>query len=429
MGLAIGGMAAPGLEGYLSKQGGGTSAFGRKSWKVRYFVLSKGVLNYYEDKKAYQKGTKPLGSNHVLQIMSIKTMPEKDKKFSNQSHREIVFPNRSLVVCCDSEAILQKWVDSINAHIRAERNAGQDVEEEVTQVENEARRHITFTILLNVLKRWVTVDWARAVAAWKFNYLISIHGYADGEHPDTDRLRARMDHEKKAEMSEFAASLKQKWESAVHALKHDVQVLKGDNQRLHEENEQLRQELAHRGATQQQHDQSEQLLQLKEQLRQAQEAANHQSQEPATSAPESTRSDTIEVSREEWIAMMDAAMINSWEGEPQQQSEEVLRLKEQLQQAEVAAGKAQRDARLANERAEHLDAQLKAKLQHSVLEDGHGSRLSPLQPELRDVVNSKASTPSHHQSPAERHVVEAPNSVQHNSSWISRYKAIINSDF
>lgn len=105
-------MAAPGLEGYLSKQGGGTSAFGRKSWKVsfsqssraerpqvRYFVLSKGVLNYYEDKKAYQKGTKPLvlvaaamlterrvvqGSNHVLQIMSIKTMPEKDKKFSNQ---------------------------------------------------------------------------------------------------------------------------------------------------------------------------------------------------------------------------------------------------------------------------------------------------------------------------------------------------------
>lgn len=124
----------------------------------------------------------------------------------------------------------------------------------------------------------------------------------------------------------------------------------------------------------------------------------------------------------------------SWEGEPQQQSEEVLRLKEQLQQAEVAAGKAQRDARLANERAEHLDAQLKvsgysstqllmlsqAKLQHSVLEDGHGSRLSPLQPELRDVVNSKASTPSHHQSPAERHVVEAPNSVQHNSSWISR---------
>lgn len=38
-----------------------------------------------------------------------------------------------------------------------------------------------------------------------------------------------MDHEKKAEMSEFAASLKQKWESAVHALKHDVQVRKFNN--------------------------------------------------------------------------------------------------------------------------------------------------------------------------------------------------------
>lgn len=35
-----------------------------------------------------------------------------------------------------------------------------------------------------------------------------------------------MENEKKAEMSEFAASLKQKWESAVHTLKHDVKVHK-----------------------------------------------------------------------------------------------------------------------------------------------------------------------------------------------------------
>ncbi len=38
-----------------------------------------------------------------------------------QCHREIVLPNRSLVVCCDQEEILKKWVDAINAHIRYER--------------------------------------------------------------------------------------------------------------------------------------------------------------------------------------------------------------------------------------------------------------------------------------------------------------------
>ncbi len=102
-----------GLEGYLSKQGGGSSAFGRKNWKVlqqsprclcpsislirvnfpviccahyqvRYFVLKNGVLSYFADKKEAQASATPKGSFHVLSITSIKTMPHKDKKFQNQ---------------------------------------------------------------------------------------------------------------------------------------------------------------------------------------------------------------------------------------------------------------------------------------------------------------------------------------------------------
>ena len=32
-----------------------------------------------------------------------------------------MLPNRSLVVCCDQEEILKKWVDAINSHIQYER--------------------------------------------------------------------------------------------------------------------------------------------------------------------------------------------------------------------------------------------------------------------------------------------------------------------
>lgn len=50
----------PSYRGYLKKKGGGTSIFGRKSWKERFFVFSRGSLAYFETAADWEKGTEPL---------------------------------------------------------------------------------------------------------------------------------------------------------------------------------------------------------------------------------------------------------------------------------------------------------------------------------------------------------------------------------
>ena len=51
------------LEGALEKKGGGTSMFGRRNWKTRYFVLFEQFLQYYESERAAQNNpTEPLGT-------------------------------------------------------------------------------------------------------------------------------------------------------------------------------------------------------------------------------------------------------------------------------------------------------------------------------------------------------------------------------
>lgn len=50
----------PSYRGYLKKKGGGTSIFGRKSWKERFFVFSRGNLAYFESAADWEKGTEPL---------------------------------------------------------------------------------------------------------------------------------------------------------------------------------------------------------------------------------------------------------------------------------------------------------------------------------------------------------------------------------
>ena len=48
-------------RGYLYKQGGGSSLFGAKTWKKRWFVLEAGgVLNYYKDQSDWTSGGAPL---------------------------------------------------------------------------------------------------------------------------------------------------------------------------------------------------------------------------------------------------------------------------------------------------------------------------------------------------------------------------------
>lgn len=51
---------------FLEKLGGGTSAFGRRSWKRRWIVLSEGAMTYFKFPEAEAAGAPPLKGASVL---------------------------------------------------------------------------------------------------------------------------------------------------------------------------------------------------------------------------------------------------------------------------------------------------------------------------------------------------------------------------
>eukprot|EP00656_Telonema_subtile_P026104 TRINITY_DN2808_c0_g1_i4.p1 TRINITY_DN2808_c0_g1~~TRINITY_DN2808_c0_g1_i4.p1 ORF type:complete len:326 (+),score=74.55 TRINITY_DN2808_c0_g1_i4:365-1342(+) len=294
-----------------------------------------------------------------------------------QSHREIVFPTRKLVVCCDSEAILQKWVDTVNTHVRAERGGGQvEMEEEIAHVEVEAHRQITFNILLGVLKRWVIVDWARSVAHWKMNLFIDKRAPAQGSPADVHPLKAKrascdqLYQHKQEERQENEAALRHKWQTARTALEEEVLELKQQNKQL-----------------------------------------RHNAEKEKSAPP---RTDTIEVSRSEFIELMEAA-ANTFAAE--QQPIQLAELQDQLRESQASAARASKEATAAMQRVQHLEGQLRDQAQHSLLGEGTVELAM-----LRGVISNKAS-------PARSPVAPGHTPPKENSSWISRYKAIVNTDF
>ena len=48
------------MEGFLDKQGGGTSMFGSTAYKLRYFKLTNGTLTYHLDPTSESKGSIPI---------------------------------------------------------------------------------------------------------------------------------------------------------------------------------------------------------------------------------------------------------------------------------------------------------------------------------------------------------------------------------
>jgi len=387
-----------GLEGYLSKQGGGSSAFGRKNWKVRYFVLKNGVLSYFTDKKEAQANASPKGSFHVLSITSIKTMPQKDKKFHNQCHREIVLPNRSLVVCCDQEDILKKWVDAINGHIRYERRTEhlKKIQIEAQMVEEEMSQQMSFTIMFNVLKRWITIEFQRALQCWQLNMAVAQYGAGIGTDIDASRLRQQFDAEKKDEMRRFTEAVKEKWEEAVVSLKEEMLALKEDNSKLRAENNTLREE-----------------------------AGNS----PMPSPPEPS-GDTVAVLRHEFVALMEAAAVGAEGGS--ENPAQVASLEADLALHKSMASSAQEQAQQQSKRADSLQERL----------DAAESALKRMNQEvllLRSAAETKANSvsprpvpplPATPPPPINKPVISPSKSGSpkgDGSSWIARYKAIVNS--
>lgn len=57
--------APPSYQGYLQKEGGGRSFFGRKTWKKRWFVISGVRLGLFKNQKAFSKGQNPIKNRWI----------------------------------------------------------------------------------------------------------------------------------------------------------------------------------------------------------------------------------------------------------------------------------------------------------------------------------------------------------------------------
>jgi len=365
------------------------------------------VLSYFTDKKEAQANAAPKGSFHVLSITSIKTMPHKDKKFHNQCHREIVLPNRSLVVCCDQEDILKKWVDAINGHIRYERKTEhlKKIQIEAQMVEEEMSQQMSFTIMFNVLKRWITIEFQRSLQTWRMNMMVSRYGEGPASDLDSNRLRQQFDAEKKEEMRRFTEAVKEKWEDAVVSLKEEMQALKDDNAKVRAENNLLREE-----------------------------AGN--SPVPSPELPKESSGDTVEVLRHEFVALMEAAAVGEEVENDGLIVVQELKAQNAALEADLAlqrsmATSAQEQAQIQSKRADGLAARLDAaedalsKMAEEVESLRSATSRQSVSPRPIPPLPPMPTTP-----PPPKPVVSPSKSMSpknDGSSWIARYKAIVNS--
>ena len=110
-------------EGYLWKKGGGTSMFGKKNWKKRWFALHTDLkLSYYDDENEnHLKGvihihgarlrvtanTGKIGSHHQKHTIIITQKPPQ--------------PPRPYEVVAETPERHEKWLEVLNVAIRAKK--------------------------------------------------------------------------------------------------------------------------------------------------------------------------------------------------------------------------------------------------------------------------------------------------------------------
>lgn len=227
--------------------------------------------------------------------------------------------------------------------------------------------------------------------------LVSSYGQGVATDLDSTRLRRQFDAEKKEEMKRFTEAVKEKWEDAVVSLKEEMTTLKEENTKLRSENNALREE-----------------------------AGN--SPVPAPSPDAS--GDTVQVLRNEFVALMEAAAMGVEGGDgsvAQDLKTQVSALEADLALQKSIAASAQEQAQQQTKRADGLasrldaaeDALKKMSAELELLNSQSSKSASPPVPTRSMPPLPAAPPPRASQSPSK--------SPQDSSSWIARYKAIVNS--
>ena len=92
--------------GKLSKEGGGKSLLGRKTWKERLFELSESSLEYYEKSNTSEK---PKGIISLHEITTARSASIPGRKFCF----EVVTETRRLPIQASNEQDKEEWVKAI----------------------------------------------------------------------------------------------------------------------------------------------------------------------------------------------------------------------------------------------------------------------------------------------------------------------------
>ncbi|RUS20884.1 hypothetical protein BC937DRAFT_94139 [Endogone sp. FLAS-F59071] len=124
------------FQGYLLKLGRNKSL---QSWKKRWFVLRSDSLSYYKNEKEY-------AVNKVIPLSQIVDSLEIEPVSRNKLYCfKIVIPKRNYIICADTEADLEGWLDALSVAVRRAKKSEEVVEvtevvEEPEQAEEETIR-------------------------------------------------------------------------------------------------------------------------------------------------------------------------------------------------------------------------------------------------------------------------------------------------
>ena len=102
-----------GEGGKRGKRGCGSIGELRRKWEYRFFVVSRGKLNYYRSPEAYQQGVAPAGTIQ-LRNASMWEYEREEEKLKERIHKfVIVTPDRLYYMCAETRDDLEMWFEGV----------------------------------------------------------------------------------------------------------------------------------------------------------------------------------------------------------------------------------------------------------------------------------------------------------------------------
>lgn len=103
------------LSGLLFKRGSGGGIFGRRNWKLRYFVLTSSSLQYYSKQNGRLRGTLSLAGceKYSIDMMPVESLQLKHCAGVSKWRLAIHTPERRLLLAACTETEMKTWATKL----------------------------------------------------------------------------------------------------------------------------------------------------------------------------------------------------------------------------------------------------------------------------------------------------------------------------